>query len=64
MIAQGFHAPNYRILETHINSQDTPPITLGYTSSRMLAAESIAPAVSAGESTLRVVISGVLLLAP
>ncbi len=65
MIAQGFHAPDYRILETRINSQDTPPVTHGYASNRMLAAESMAPpAVSAGESTLRVVISGILLLAP
>lgn len=65
LIAQGFHTPHYRILETHINSPDTPPIALGYASSRMLAAESMAPpAVSAGESTLRVVISGILQLAP
>jgi predicted secreted protein len=65
MIAQGFHAPDYRILETHINSPYTPPITHGYASNRMLASESMAPpAVSAGESTLQVVISGVLLLAP
>ena len=65
LIAQGFHASDYRILETRINSPYTPPITLGYTSNRMLAAESMAPpAVSAGESTLQVVISGVLQLAP
>jgi len=64
MIAQGFHTPDYRILETHINSPYTPPITHGYASNRMLAAESMAPAVSAGESTLQVVISGILQLAP
>ncbi len=65
MIAQGFHAPDCRILETRINTPYNPPITHGYASSRMLAAESMAPpAVSAGESTLRVEISGVLLLAP
>ncbi len=65
MIAQSFHATDYRILETHINSPHTPPIALGYASNRMLATESMAPpAVSAGESTLRVVISGILQLTP
>ncbi len=65
MIAQGFHSPDYRILETRINTPYSPPITHGYASNRMLASESMAPpAVSAGETTLRVEISGILQLAP
>ena len=65
VIAQGFHAPDYRILETHINTPYHSPISHSYASNRMLASESMAPpAVSAGESTLRIDISGILQLAP
>ncbi|WP_019557077.1 SIMPL domain-containing protein [Thiomicrorhabdus arctica] len=65
MIAQGFHAPDYRILETRINTPYNPPIMHSYAPNRMLTTEGMAPpAVSSGESTLRVDISGVLQLSP
>jgi predicted secreted protein len=64
LIALGFNAQNYRILETHINTPNIRPIASSYASNRMLAAESIAPpALSAGKTKLKVDISGTLQLA-
>lgn len=65
MIAQSFHAPGYRILETRINAVEMPPIAHSYTANRTVAAQSMAPpAISAGENRLRVDISGILQLVP
>ncbi len=61
LIAQAFNAPGHRIVETHINRPYNSPISRGYTANRMMAADSMAPpAISVGESTLKVDISGIL----
>lgn len=64
LIANQFNAPHYQILETRINTPSPRFSKQNYAmSSRMVMAESMAaPGVEAGQSTLSVTISGILLL--
>lgn len=62
-IAKGFMAPSFKIIETRIQ-QNRPhqPRTLITTSARASSAKNMAPTVEAGESTVQVSISGVMVL--
>ncbi len=64
LIAQSFNASNYQITETRINTPQYRTNYQKYTiTSRIMAADSMAPpAMEAGTSTLKVDISGQLLL--
>ncbi|BCN92594.1 hypothetical protein THMIRHAM_03790 [Thiomicrorhabdus immobilis] len=63
-IAQGFQAPSYKILETHINTNNGYMPQPMYARSEMVMASSdmAAPTVKAGESKINVTISGTILL--
>lgn len=63
MIADSFQASHYKILETRINMPNQPRPIQNFGGARMMMAESMAPpAVEAGESTIKVHISGVMLI--
>jgi len=63
-IAQGFMAPSYKILETHINTPNSgsPRPMYARAEMAMMSADMAAPTVKAGQSKLKVTISGSILL--
>jgi len=63
-IAKGFMAPNYKIIETHINSPgySNPRPYMERSEMAMASADIAVPTVRAGQSKLQVTISGVILL--
>ncbi len=62
-IAKGFNALNYRILETHINSNGaSQPRPYVARAEMAMMADSVAPAMKAGQSKINVTISGTILL--
>ncbi|MDX1353391.1 MAG: SIMPL domain-containing protein [Thiomicrorhabdus sp.] len=63
-IAQGFQAPSFKILETHINTPNfaVPRAVYARSDMAMMSAEMAPPAVSAGQSKLKVTVSGTILL--
>lgn len=63
-IAQGFQAPSYKILETHINTNNgyIPQPMYARSEMAMMASDMATPTVKAGESKINVTISGVILL--
>ncbi|MEA1988697.1 MAG: SIMPL domain-containing protein [Pseudomonadota bacterium] len=63
-IAQGFQAPSYKILETRINMPNTVSPRPMYARSEMamMSSDMAAPSVKAGQSKLKVTISGTVLL--
>jgi len=63
-IAQGFQAPSYKILNTNINMPNTisPRPMYARSEMAMMASDMAAPTVKAGQSKLKVTISGTILL--
>jgi predicted secreted protein len=63
-IAQGFMAPSYKIIETNINTPNyqKPRPYMARTEMAMASADMVSPTVKAGESMLKVTISGSILL--
>jgi len=63
-IAQGFQAPSYKILKTNINmpSSISPRPMYARSEMAMMASDMAAPTVKAGQSKLKVTISGTILL--
>lgn len=63
LIAKNFDAKSYQILETRINTPQSPAFRQNYISSRMVMAESMAaPVIEGGQSNVKVEISGIMLL--
>ncbi len=62
-IAQGFLAPSYKIIETNINTPDySAPRPYMARSEMAMAADMAMPTVKAGQSKIKVTISGTILL--
>lgn len=63
-IAQGFMAPSYKIIETRINMPNYEQPQPHYARSEMMmtSADMVTPTVKAGESKIKVTISGTILL--